>query len=218
MPPAHSLMAMNPRQQRVPAVWLVEKVFGKWDALLAEAPPDPDRVYLKGVWHYVRGSAYVGRGELDKADGEFASLKTTSQNPALQDVLSGGNAASPILGMLSRALSGEIAMARGRSADAVDAFEDGVRSQDSLNFNEPPDWGQSMRLYLGAALLKAGRPKHAEAVYRDELRDLQENGWALFGLWQSLSAQGRSAKADEARQRFERAWKNADVVLRASVF
>ena len=72
--------------------------------------------------------------------------------------------------------------------------------QDALNFNEPPDWPQSMRLYLGAALLEAGRAKDAEGVYREELRDLRDNGWALFGLWQSVRAQGRSS---EKPRRFE---------------
>jgi hypothetical protein len=78
--------------------------------------------------------------------------------------------------------------------------------------------GRSMRLYLGTALLKAGRPKDAEAVYREELQDLHENGWALFGLWQSLTAQGQIAEAQQIRKRFDRAWKDADIVLSASVF
>jgi len=122
------------------------------------------------------------------------------------------------LAMLCRALSGEIAMARGRPGDAVLAFEQAGRIQDALIFNEPPDWPQSMRLYLGAALLKAGRAKEAEGVYREELRGFHENGWALFGLWQSVRTQGRSAEAQEIQERFDRAWKNADVVLSSSVF
>jgi len=215
---SHSVMAMNPRQQRLPAVWLVHRVFGKWQALLAEPAPPTDRVYLNGAWHYFRGSAFAGLGELDKAESELRTLTTTSVDPALKDVISGANSAAPILAMLCRALSGEIALARGKSGDAVLAFEGAVRMQDALNFNEPPDWSQSMRLYLGAALLKDGRAKDAEGVYREELQYLHDNGWALFGLWQSVRAQGRTAEAKEIRERFDRAWKNADVVLSASVF
>ena len=70
----------------------------------------------------------------------------------------------------------------------------------------------------GAALLDAGRAKDAEGVYREELRDLRDNGWALFGLWQSVREQGRSKEAGEIRERFDRAWKNADIVLNASTF
>jgi tetratricopeptide (TPR) repeat protein len=215
---SHTMMAANPRQQRLPAVWLVHKVFGKWQALLAEPAPPTDRVYLNGAWHYFRGSAFAGLGELDKAEGEQGVLTATSRDPALKDVLYRANSAAPILAMLCRALSGEIAMARGRSSDAVLAFEQAVRMQDALTFNEPPDWPQSMRLYLGAALLKAGRAKDAEGVYREELRGFHENGWALFGLWQSVRAQDRRVDAQEIRERFDRAWKNADVVLSASVF
>ena len=159
-----------------------------------------------------------GSGRLTKQTVNWKRSQQTSRDPAVKDVLSGANSAGPILAMLSSALSGEIAKARGRYGEAVLAFEQAVRLQDALNFNEPPDWPQSMRLYLGAALLKAGRPKDAEGVYREELRDLRDNGWALFGLWQSVRAQGRSAEAQEIRERFERAWKNADVVLSASVF
>ena len=215
---SHTMMAANPRQQRIPAGWLVHQVFGKWQALLAEPAPPTDRVYLNGAWHYFRGSAFVGLGELEKAKGELEALTATSRDPALKDVLYRANSAAPILAMLCHALSGEIAMARGGSGEAVLEFEQAVRMQDALIFNEPPDWPQPMRLYLGAALLKAGRSKHAEGVYSEELRGFHESGWALFGLWQSVQAQGRTAEAKQIRERFDRAWKNADVVLKASVF
>jgi len=215
---SHGLMGANPRQQRLPAVWLVHKVFGKWQALLAEPAPPTGRVYLNGAWHYFRGSAFTGLGELDKAENELGVLTAISRDAALKDVLYRANSAAPILAMLCRALSGEISMTRGQSGDAVLAFEQAVRMQDALIFNEPPDWPQSMRLYLGAALLRAGRDKDAEVVYREELRGFHDNGWALFGLWQSVRAQARNADAKEIRERFDRAWKNADVVLSAPVF
>ena len=214
----HSVMAGNPRQQRLPPTWIVHKAFGKWQALLAEPAPPADRLYLNAAWRFVRGSALAGLGEFEKAESELQALNAVARDPALMDVLSGANSAPSLVAMLISALTAEIAMRRERYAEAVAAFEQAVRAQDALNFNEPPDWSQSMRLYLGAALLKAGRSKDAEAVYREELRDLHENGWALFGLWQSVTAQGRIAEAQEIRQRFERAWKNSDVVLSASIF
>jgi len=81
---------------------------------------------------------------------------------------------------------------RGRRRAAIAAFEAAVRVQDTLNYVEPPDWGQSIRLYLGNALLKARRPREAENVYRQDLLEFKENGWALFGLWQSLRDQGKT--------------------------
>jgi len=58
----------------------------------------------------------------------------------------------------------------------------------------------------------------AERVYRDDLREFRNNGWALFGLGQSLRAQGKSGEAEKVEHSFQIAWKNADVTLRRSVF
>ena len=58
----------------------------------------------------------------------------------------------------------------------------------------------------------------AEAVYREDLRRHPENGWALYGLAQSLAAQHKDAEALAVRQRFDKAWKSADITLTASAF
>ena len=86
------------------------------------------------------------------------------------------------------------------------------------NYTEPPDWAQPMRHYLGAALLKAGRPEEAEAVYRRDLRWNQNNGWSLFGLQQALSLQGKETEATEVHGRWRRAWAFSDVELVSSHF
>jgi hypothetical protein len=44
------------------------------------------------------------------------------------------------------------------------------------------------------------------------------NGWALYGLAQSLKLQSRSAEASTAQQQLDTAWKNADAILVASAF
>ena len=107
-------------------------------------------------------------------------------------------------------------MAQGDLDAAIAAFEKGVALEDTNNYTEPPDWPQSMRLYLGAALLKAGRPVEAEAVFRRDLRWHQNNGWSLFGLMQALDAQGKSAEAASTREAWTKVWSYADVTLRGS--
>jgi tetratricopeptide (TPR) repeat protein len=139
-------------------------------------------------------------------------------DPAVKDLLTVANPAPTVLQISSHGLAGEISSARGRHDDAIKEFGEAVRLQETLKYVEPPDWGQSMRLYLGAALLKAGRAREAEAVYREDLREFKNNGWALFGLVQSLEAQKKTAQARKAKQEFKLAWKNADVTLKASVF
>lgn len=197
---------------------LVQKVFGKWDEVLAVPAGPHGAPYLDGLSSYVRGSAFVGRGELERAQQELERLKAAAGDPAIKNTLAIANPVSSVLELALHGLEGEIALARGQHLDAVRAFASAVRVQDSLKYIEPPDWGQSMRLYLGKALLKAGRARDAEAVYREDLREFRNNGWALFGLWHSLSQQGRSKDARKVRAQFERAWKNADVRLQASTF
>ena len=64
--------------------------------------------------------------------------------------------------------------------------------------------------------LAAGQANEAQGVYEEDLRRYPENGWSLFGLVQALDAQRRPAQ--EARARFEAAWRHADVKLAASRF
>jgi len=75
-----------------------------------------------------------------------------------------------------------------------------------------------VRQSLGAVLLAAGRAAEAEAVYWQDLNHNRENGWALFGLLQSLRAQGKDEQAAVIERRFHAAWSRADVKLTASRF
>ena len=88
------------------------------------------------------------------------------------------------------ALQGEIELRTGEADRAVAWFRQAVALEDGLLYIEPPDWYYPLRHSLGAALLQAGRAGEAEAVYRQDLKSFPANGWSLFGLRQSLAAQG----------------------------
>ena len=75
-----------------------------------------------------------------------------------------------------------------------------------------------MRHFQGAALLGAHKAKDAEAVYREDLKRHPHNGWALFGLWKSLQAQGKAGPAKAVKKELDAAWAKADVKLTASAF
>ncbi|HEX6732716.1 MAG TPA: hypothetical protein VF074_22040, partial [Pyrinomonadaceae bacterium] len=115
-------------------VWLVHKVFGEWDAILAEPAPTHGSAYLEGMWRYVRGSAFVGRREFDKAEIELELLREAVSDPSIKDFLALANPATRVLQLAGHALEGEIAMGRRKYAAAVAAFESGVRIQDTLNY------------------------------------------------------------------------------------
>jgi Flp pilus assembly protein TadD len=111
-----------------------------------------------------------------------------------------------------------IALAEDKGDEAVGLLREAVAKEDGLAYSEPADWFVPTRHLLGAVLIKTGRAADAEVVYRDDLSRHANNGWALFGLAQSLKMQGRGADASAAQQRFDTAWKNADVTLVASAY
>jgi tetratricopeptide (TPR) repeat protein len=115
--------------------------------------------------------------------------------------------------LASFALEGEIKEARGDLAGAIAAYTRAVEIEDSNSYTEPPDWSESMRLYLGAAQLDAGMAEEAEATFRADLQWKQQSGWSTFGLYQAVDAQGRSAEAEIIKRQFDSFWRNADVTL-----
>ena len=203
-------------QKRVSAPWLVLKIFGKWDELLALTPAHQGTPYLDGIWSYALGSAHLAKGNMDAALQELAKLKTIAEAPNADEYRVGATPASAVLQLAAFGLEGEVLMAQDDLSGAIEAFRAGVAIEDQNNYTEPPDWAQPMRHYLGVALLKAGQPEAAEAVYRRDLRWNQNNGWSLFGLHQALAAQNKQSEASQVFNQWQEAWAEADVTLTAS--
>ena len=206
---------MGRMQKRVAAPWVTLKIFGKWDEVLAIEPLKHSTPYLTGILAYVKGSAHVAKGQFEDAAQKLDEIHRIAASPDVSVNRAGATATAELLALAANALEGEMKMAQGDLNGAISAFEKGVALEDTNNYTEPPDWPQSMRLYLGAALLKAGRAEEAEAVFRRDLRWHQNNGWSLFGLTQALEAQGKSVEATSTREAWTEVWANADVSLSA---
>jgi tetratricopeptide (TPR) repeat protein len=191
--------------------------FGRWEDLLREPPPSKGLRLLEGTWRLGRGMALVATGRLPGAEGERQALLTLTKqfrrSKNQQDKLE-----RDILKIAERLLAGQIAAQRRRHDDAIKTLREATKIEDSLQGAEPPNWSLPVRHYLGPVLLLAGRAPEAEAEYRADLKWYPENGWALFGLLQSLQAQRRDAEAAEVSDRFDKAWAHADVTLAASRF
>ena len=130
----------------------------------------------------------------------------------------GVNSGRYLLTLAAEMLAGQIAFHGGQFEESIRHLETAVRLEDGLNYMEPPDWGSPVRHWLGAVLLESGRPEQAEVVYYEDLQRNPENGWSLFGLLQSLRAQGKTRTAAPVEERFKRAWARADVELTSSRF
>ena len=194
--------------------------FGQWEEILKLPEPVAGYSYVRGMWHYARGMAYLRTNRLNEADSELAALEKIVADPKLDEIPAtfSSNTPSRVLRIAPEALGGEIAAARKDWNTALLRLHRGVLYEDSLNYIEPPDWHYPVRHSLGAVLLAAGRASEAEAVYWDDLNRNPNNGWALFGLTQALRAQGKNDQAAEVEQRFQKAWARADVKLTSSRF
>jgi tetratricopeptide (TPR) repeat protein len=193
--------------------------FGKWEEMLREPQPAHDSPFVSGVWHYARGMAYAGLGDVDSAAKELREVQDIARSPQLaKEATWSTNSAPAILNVAAEALTGELAARQKHYDEAIAHLDKAVRLEDALEYVEPPDWHYPMRHSLGAVLLEAGRSAEAEVVYWQDLRRNPENGWALFGLMKSLEARGKSDQAADVEKRFEVAWARADVTLTSSRF
>jgi tetratricopeptide (TPR) repeat protein len=191
--------------------------FGRWDEILAEPDNYPDYMPFTRAFHYAaRAVAYAAKGDVAAARKEQAIyIERTKLVP--KDEFFGNNTAEAILAIVTHMIEGEILIRDGKREQGFRELRAAVKAEDALKYDEPPGWLIPMRHTLGASLVGAGRFAEAEQVYRDDLARLPEDGWAFFGLAQSLRVQAKNAEeATAMNARFQKVWANADLQINSS--
>ncbi|MCA1616232.1 MAG: hypothetical protein LC800_19450 [Acidobacteria bacterium] len=198
----------------LPAPVMMLARFGRWPDMLKVPPPTDSSLHItRAMWHWGRGMAYAGMKDSVRAEGELKMfLNEARATPA--GMPWGNNEASAMYPIAENLLRGRIASSRGESAAAVEYIRLALDAQEALVYDEPDPWFVPVRESLGSALLRAGKYAEAEAVFREDLRRIPLNGRSLFGLAESLKAQGKPREAGPVLAEFERVWKNADTRLR----
>ena len=184
--------------------------FGEWESILKLQPPSAKMVASQSAWRYARTLALAARGDTSAATTEkqqFEELR--SKIPA--DAPWGQNKAQDVMRLASEVLAARL------SADFNTASEHWNRAvdlQDHLGYDEPPAWYYPVRESQGACLLRAGKSAEAAQVFREGVRRSPRNGRMLWGLAESLKAQGKTLEAESVFLEFEAAWKGSDTRLR----
>jgi tetratricopeptide (TPR) repeat protein len=206
--PLEAMKALPPLEYFSPTVYVTLARFGRWDDVLKEPAPPPELPYTSGFYRYARGLALIGTKRLDAAKverGELATIEAAMPPDAMANL----NSMKTILTIALHHLDAELALAQGKPKDTIGNLRQAVALEDGLTYDEPPAWYLPMWQPLGDAYLAAGRPRDAEAAFREDLRRNRENGWALRGLKTALEKQGKQPEAAAVAARLQKAWPQA---------
>jgi tetratricopeptide (TPR) repeat protein len=194
----------------------VELRFHRWDSILQMEPPDASMQALSTFWHFARGMALASTGKIEDAESE-QKIVTEAESKTPPDAIFNmpiDNKTKDILKIAENLLAARIALGKKDNAGAIALLQNAVKLQDSLKYNEPPDWFFPVREPLGAVLLMSGKNTEAEQVFREDLELNPRNPWSLFGLQQSLKAQGKNYDAGFIENQFRSSWKGGVTPLK----
>jgi tetratricopeptide (TPR) repeat protein len=220
--PAGYLSAPPPMGSYIGYIYMVPTLvnirFGHWDNLLNAQKPADELLYANILYHFGRGMALAHKGKFADAKEEIGMMQKGMKDPELNIPFAVFSPALEGAKVAENILSGTIALAQNNFSAAVNYFETAVKTEENMVYTEPRDWLLNPKHYLGNAYLKAGNAKAAEETFRRDLLGNQENGWALFGLYQALLAQKKQTAAEEVFVRYEQAFAEADIRISAAVY
>ena len=205
MPP--EMISMGDPFLAMPAV--AELRFGQWEAILKLPLLDEKHKGGRAMQHFARAIALHKLGRAAEAGREKeAFARVRASVPAEWAWLN--NKTSAILEVAATVLEARLA---GSDAEALPHWRKALELEGGLTYDEPSPWFYPVRESLGGALLRMGDAKAAEQVFRDGIAQTPRNGRMLFGLAESLKAQGRMDAAALVEREAKTAWRRADVGL-----
>jgi cytochrome c-type biogenesis protein CcmH/NrfG len=194
----------------------VEVRFQRWDEVLKMPQPAPAMKKSTVYWHFARGMALAATGKVGDAESEHRFVHEAVDKTPPDEVFAEpiGNKTRIVLSIAENVLAAKIALAKHNTADAVSMLRTAVGLQDTLKYDEPPDWYYPVRESLGAVLLLNGNATEAEKVFREDLNRNPRNPRSLFGLSEALRAQNRVYDAQFVEKQFEANWKGGEAGLK----
>lgn len=197
---------------------LVYVRFGKWDELLQQEKPAASQVYANILYHFGRGMAFSAKSSIKEAKQELAAMKTLMTDTSLTIPFTPFSAAIEGAIVASKLLSGSIALKSGKTNDAIIDFTEAVNVEQKMIYNEPRDWLLNPKHWLGKAYLVAGDGSNAEKIFKEDLQNNNNNGWALYGLNKALLMQKKYNEAAPVLTMYKKAFSKADINILSPVY
>ncbi|MBK0371127.1 tetratricopeptide repeat protein [Flavobacterium agrisoli] len=185
-----------------------------WDTILKFPIPQKKLTYPMLMWHYARAMAYLHKKDLKKAKDENNRVQLLAKDTSLANITIWDiNTTADLAQIAALVAQANINWEQGNPNKTIQLLTKAVALEDNLNYNEPPDWFFSVRYYLGTFLWQSKQYAKAEIIFKEDLKKWKKNGWALYGLYQSLEKQNKRIEAIQAKADFEKAWQYADFKL-----
>jgi tetratricopeptide (TPR) repeat protein len=197
----------------LPTPLLIDVRFRRWQEVLDTPAPNEKLVLTRILRHFARGLALAAGGKLPEAREELTAFRALKKIVPADAKFGERNKARHVLIIPDAVLEAHIALAEKDTKSAIALLQAAVQAEDTLAYMEPADWHIPVRETLGAVLLKSGSAAEAEQVFRADLERNRRNPRSLFGLRESLKAQGKDYAAQMVDQQFRAAWRNADVAM-----
>jgi tetratricopeptide (TPR) repeat protein len=210
---APALKAMPMLEGFMPTAPLILVRFRRWDDVLKLPQPAASMPVTLAIYHFARAMALASTNRLDDAVREQQLFDATVKSLPADTPYGSLNTAADVFRIAARTLDARIADARDDLTSAAASWRLAAEAQDALNYDEPTPWFLIARESLGGVLLRAGKAKEAEQVFRDDLTRNPHNGRSLFGLRESLKAQGKQRDARAINREYLRAWRHSDTRL-----
>ena len=193
----------------IPYLTLVR--FKQWDKLINSPKPSNKHKYILYMYRYGKGIAHAQKKELKLAKKELAKLQKLKRHKYFDGRV--GFPFEKVIQIAALELEGAIAYAEGDKRLQIKCLQEAISIQDDLTYSEPPSYYYPVRQGLGQAYLDHQQYNKAESTFKADLALFPDNGWSLYGLYESLKNQGKEKEAEQAKAAWKAAWANADFNL-----
>lgn len=194
---------------------LVDVRYARWDALLAMPQPPVKQVYSNVLYHFGKGMAYVHQQKLAEAKREYEQLNELLKDNTLALPFTPFSPALDGASVAANLLAGTIAFAQKNNVVAIEHFSKAVTTEEQMVYNEPRDWLLNPKHFLGNAYLQMKNWKKAEEVLLSDLKNNNNNIWAMSGLHTAYIQQKKTKEAIALQLKLKKATAFADVKIKS---
>ncbi|MBS0000480.1 MAG: hypothetical protein KFF73_15985, partial [Cyclobacteriaceae bacterium] len=205
-------------QEFLTALYHAYVIFQAWNEMLTEPPPAQEHMHARVVWHYGRGMAFLGKKLETRASNELAELKKLIEEETFNSKYPEDSETFKVGQIALHVLMAQQKISRGDLKGGIGDLEVARSNEDALRYNEPATWSLPVRWIEGAVLLQDNQPDQAEILFKEDLDKNRDNGWALYGLAESLKARNLNQEAELIEKQFAEAWKWSDIEGRLMIF